>query len=340
MNGRPVCRDVVVVGASAGGVEALKRLVSLFPDDLSATLFVVLHLPPEGRSLLPEILGRASPLPVLQAEHGQRFEHGSIYVGPPDQHLELEEDRIRLSHGPRENGYRPAVDRLFTTAAHVHGERVTGVVLSGALDDGTVGLANVVAVGGAAIIQDPEEAMYPGMPSNAAAYVPDAHILPLDEIAPAIVQLATKPVQLPARSRAGATGSGADAPLFPSDLPSGTVSALTCPECNGALWETDEHGILRFRCRVGHAYTVESLVAAQGASLEAALWTALRALEERVALSERLGRRFHARGRETTAARYHRQAQEAREQAEVVRNALAELLPVERPVSIADERSG
>jgi len=134
-------RDIVVVGASAGGVEALKSMAHDLPEDLPACVFVVLHLPPEGRSLLPEILSRAGPLPARHARDGERFEHGTLYVGPPDQHLELDVETIRLSRGPRENGYRPAVDRLFTTAAHVHRERVTGVILSGALDDGTVGLS-------------------------------------------------------------------------------------------------------------------------------------------------------------------------------------------------------
>lgn len=327
-------RDIVVVGASAGGVEALKSMAHDLPEDLPACVFVVLHLPPEGRSLLPEILSRAGPLPARHARDGERFEPGTLYVGPPDQHLELDVETIRLSRGPRENGYRPAVDRLFTTAAHVHRERVTGVILSGALDDGTVGLSNVVALGGAAIIQDPDEALYPGMPSNAAAYVPDAHILLLEAIAPAIAALATSPVPLPARPRHTA---GAAEPML-SDATGGTVSGLTCPECSGALWETEDKGILRFRCRVGHAYTVESLVAAQGASLEAALWTALRALEERVAFVERLRRRFTVNGRHTTAARYEAQAEEARQQADVVRRALGELMPTAPAVTVAERQ--
>lgn len=332
----PGARDIVVIGASAGGVEALKRVVSMLSADVPASIFIVLHLPSEGRSLLPEILDRAAPISVEHARHGERFEQGTVYVGPPDHHLELDEETIRLSRGPRENGYRPAVDRLFTTAAHVHGQRTIGVILSGALDDGTVGLSNVVAVGGAAIIQDPEEALYPGMPANAAAFVPDARILRLDEIASAIESFVTTPVHAPARPRL-VPGDSSEPML--SDARLGTVSGLTCPECSGALWETDENGILRFRCRVGHAYTVESLVAAQGDSLEAALWTALRALEERVAFAERLGRRFSASGRQTTADRYRVKANEAREQAEVIRQALGELLPTQLPaVGVADHQ--
>jgi two-component system chemotaxis response regulator CheB len=331
-------RDIVVIGASAGGVEALKHLVSLLPKELPAALFVVLHLPPEGRSVLPAILERSGPLPARHPEDGEEFEHGHVYVAPPDQHLEIADAAIRLSAGPRENGYRPAIDRLFTTAAHAHGERVTGVILSGALDDGTVGLNNVVSAGGAAIVQDPEEALFPAMPSSAAAHVPDARILPLEEIGAAIWSLATTPVPFPSRPKLVVPEEQAPDPTSTYEAQQGWISGITCPECNGVLWETDESGILRFRCRIGHGYTLESLVAAQGLALETALWTALRSLDERVALSDRLSRRFALQGNETTAARYRTHADDAREQAAVVRRALEELIPEELAATGQDER--
>lgn len=331
-------RDVVVIGASAGGVEALKHLASQLPADLPASLFVVLHLPPEGRSVLPAILERAGALSASHPEDGQPFERRHVYVAPPDQHLELEDSRIRLSAGPRENGYRPAIDRLFTTAAHSHGERVTGIILSGALDDGTVGLSNVVSAGGAGIVQDPDEALYPAMPSSAAAYVPDARILPLDDMAAEIWTLATKPVPLPVRPKLVVNEEQAPNPTSTYEAQQGRISGITCPECNGVLWEADENGILRFRCRIGHGYTLESLVAAQGLALEAALWAGLRALDERVALSERLSRRFATKGNEATAKRYRAQAEDARQQAAVVRRALEELIPEELAALGHDER--
>ncbi len=330
-------RDIVVIGASAGGVEALKLLVGQLPADLPASLFVVLHVPPEGRSVLPAILQRSGALPALHPSDGQPFERHRIYVAPPDRHLELVDSVVRLSRGPREIGYRPAIDRLFTTAAATPRERVTGVILSGALDDGTVGLNNVVSAGGAALIQDPAEALYPAMPSSAAAYAPDARILPLDEIGAAIWTLATKPVPLPARPKLVPNEEQAPNPTSSYDAQLGRISGITCPECNGVLWELDDNGILRFRCRIGHAFTLESLVASQGLALEAALWTALRALDERVALSERLRRRFSTLGNEPTAARYQAQADDAREQASVVRRALEELIPDE-VASGTDER--
>ena len=331
-------RDIVVIGASAGGVEALKLLVAQLPADIPASLFVVLHLPPEGRSVLPDILQRSGVLPASHPVDGETFERHHVYVAPPDQHLELEDSVIRLSGGPRENGYRPAIDRLFTTAAHAHGERVTGVILSGALDDGTVGLKDVVSAGGAGIIQDPDDALYPAMPASAAAYVPDARIFPLEDMGPEIWTLATKPVPLPARPRAVTIDDDqAPNPTSTYEAQDGRISGITCPECNGVLWEADDSGILRFRCRIGHAYTLESLVASQGLSLEAALWTALRALDERVALSERLSRRFSMRGNEATAERYRNQARDAREQAAVLRQALDELIP-EDVVAVPDER--
>jgi two-component system, chemotaxis family, protein-glutamate methylesterase/glutaminase len=338
VNSGPAGRDVVVIGASAGGVEALKRLVFLLPAELPAAVLIVLHLSPDGRSVLPDILRRAGTLRVAHARGGETVEHGRVYVAPPDCHLELDGRKIVLSSGPRENGYRPAVDRLFTTAARSCGPGVTGVILSGALDDGTVGLSNIVAVGGAAIIQDPDEALYPGMPANAAAYVPDAQILTLDQIAPAIVRLAGRPVEPRARPRVAIESDQAPAPTSPRDAQVGEMAGITCPECNGVLWESDEHGILRFRCRVGHAYTVESLVASQGVAVEAALWAALRALDERAALAHRLDRRYRANGRQATANRYRRKATEAAEQADVIRQALHELLPQETGVTAHAER--
>ena len=213
------------------------------------------------------------------------------------------------------------------------------VILSGALDDGTMGLNNVVAGGGAGLIQDPDEALYPAMPASAAAYVPDARILPLDEMGAEIWTLATKPVPLPARPRLVRDDEEqAPDPTSTYEAQRGRISGITCPECNGVLWEADENGILRFRCRIGHGYTLESLVAAQGLALEAALWAGLRALDERVALSERLSRRFATQGNESTAARYRAQADDAREQAAVVRRALEELIPEEVAALGHDER--
>ena len=324
-------RDIVVIGASAGGVETLKALAPTLPDDLPAAIFVVLHLPAGSKSALPGIISRAGPLRAVHPEDGEPIEHGCIYVAPPDHHLGMEDGVVRLSRGPRENGYRPAIDRLFTTAAATYGPRVTGVVLSGALDDGTLGLGDISRVGGATIVQDPDEALYPAMPASAASYVPEADVLPIAAIGARIAELCR------ARPEAGDGAASetekamieqAPNPESPEYAQSGHVSGFTCPECSGALWEHDEGGILRYRCRVGHAYSEESMLAEQGTALEAGLWSALRALEERVAFCTRLSTRFRHRGSPAAAARYERQAEEARDQARLVRQAVELLSPV------------
>jgi two-component system chemotaxis response regulator CheB len=185
-----VKRDIIVVGASAGGVEALQVLVSTFPRDLPAAVFVVQHVPPWGLSTLPQILTRSGPLPAAHAKDSQPFEYGRIYIAPADYHLLLEEQRTVLWRGPKENRFRPAVNALFRSAAATYKDRVTGVILSGALDDGSAGLWWVARYGGVAIVQDPHEARVPEMPSNAIAHVNSAWVLRLPEIGQAVTALA------------------------------------------------------------------------------------------------------------------------------------------------------
>jgi two-component system, chemotaxis family, protein-glutamate methylesterase/glutaminase len=323
----PARRDVILIGASAGGVEALTRLVCRLPHDLPAAVLVVLHLPAQGPSALPQILSRAGSLPARHPVDGEQLEYGTIFVGPPDRHLELTDESVRLSTGPRENGYRPAIDRLFTTAAAAFGPRVIGVILSGSLDDGTRGLATIAAVGGATLIQDPADALYPSMPESAAAHVPLAEVLTVEHLAGRMCELVDETVQ-PAVTEAVLTEQAPN-PLSLAEAQPGPVSGLTCPDCGGALWEVDENGVPSFRCRIGHAYTPESLAAMQEESLEYALWGAVRALDERAALSNRLARRLGGNGNVTGARRYAERAKESAEQAAIVRAALSTIAPAD-----------
>jgi two-component system chemotaxis response regulator CheB len=183
--------DVVVVGASAGGVEALRNLAAALPEDFGAPLLVVLHVPSRG-SVLPQILDRAGPLRANHAEDGMPLAPGRIFVAPPNRHLLVADGMVSLGSGPQEHFHRPAIDPLFRTAAAAYGERATGVILSGALDDGTVGLAAIKEAGGATLVQDPEEALYPSMPSNAIAHVGPDYILRVTEIADMLVRLTTR----------------------------------------------------------------------------------------------------------------------------------------------------
>ena len=321
-------RDVVVVGASAGGVETLGALVQTLPADLNAAVFVVLHVPATG-SVLPGILSRAGRLPAAHAEDGEQIVPGRIYVAPPDHHLVLRRDGIRVERGPRENGHRPAVDPLFRSAARTFGRRVVGIVLFGSRDDGTAGLSAIKVRGGVTVVQDPADALYPGMPLNALEYVDPEYVLPIEEIGPLIVGLTSnEPVAVGAGNPHGSEVETQVERLereSTEDPQPGTPSAFSCPECGGVLWEAKEGELARFRCRTGHAFSEASLLAEQSEQLEAALWSGLRALEEHAALNRRTAARLRSRGHGNTAARFERQADDAIDQAGRIRTVLRTL---------------
>jgi two-component system chemotaxis response regulator CheB len=313
---QPLQRDVVVVGASAGGVETLGRLVASLPADLPAAVLVVLHVLAGGRSVLGDILARAGRLPSAAAVDGTKLETGRIYVAPPDHHLLLQDGVVRLSRGPRENGHRPSIDLLFRSAAQSYGPRVIGVVLSGLLDDGAAGLRAIKERGGAAVVQSPDDALYPAMPRNAIAATEIDAIVPLDQMAETLARLLAEPAE--AVEAAGAAADPIEAPPALAAMLEGTLTGLTCPECGGALWETHDGPVQRFSCHVGHSYSVESMVSEQGRALESALWGALRALEERADLLRRLAQRSSG----VTRRRFDHRALEADEHADRLRDTL------------------
>jgi two-component system, chemotaxis family, protein-glutamate methylesterase/glutaminase len=285
-------RDIIVIGASAGGVETLAALVGGLPAELPAAVFVVLHLLPTAHSVLPDILDRAGPLPAGPAASGDEIERGRIYVAPPDHHLLLMPNGIQLTRGPRENGHRPAVDPLFRSAARAYRERVIGVVLSGALDDGTAGLRMVKRMGGATVAQDPGDAAYPSMPASAIANDSFDCVAAIAEMPDLLCRLVDASIEIPARSDADDGAYAVASPDRSDDEPTnGDLTGLTCPECGGALWEHSESGVIRFKCHVGHAYSLESLDVSQSQGLEMALWAALRSLQERADMFRRLARR-------------------------------------------------
>ena len=292
--------DIIVIGASAGGVEALSRVVSELPRDIRASVLVVLHVS-RGRSLLPEILTRVGRLRAVHPEDGTSLEYSRIYVAPPDHHLIVEGGRARVVHTASENGVRPAVDPLFRSAARSYGGRVIGVLLTGALDDGTAGIVAIKAAGGITIVQDPEEAFSPGMPRSAIASGSVDHVLPIRDIPVLLTALVEEQAPAPHATpdhphlrRMEPDLGRMPLALRDSDRP-GKPSVFTCPECHGTLWEADEAGLMRFRCRVGHVYSPETMIAAQTDEVDRALWTALRTLEERAALAHRLAERARER---------------------------------------------
>ena len=317
-------RKIIVVGCSVGGVEALQKLVAGLPAKFRPTLLVVMHLAPQSTSVLPDILNRSGELPASHPRDGEAIRPGHIYVAPPDNHLLIEDGRMRISRGPKENRHRPAVDPLFRSAARYYGRQVIGVVLTGALDDGTAGLLAIKKRGGVAVVQDPEDAMVPDMPRSAMEAVSADHVVPLAEMPALLAELTGQKV-----SGNGAGGTSRleketqiaefDMNAIEDDNRPGVPSQFACPDCGGVLWELSEEGILRFRCRVGHAYTADSLSAEQNEEVESALWAAMRALEEGASLAKRLAEKAEVNKQPRVMRRFQQRAKDKKDQADVLR---------------------
>src|SRR5918994_5075794 len=303
--------DIVVIGGSAGGIPALTTLVQGLPRDLPAALFVVVHIPPYSVSRLPQILSRSGPLYATHAVDGEPIQPGHIYVAPPDRHLLVRQGRIALSRGPRENHSRPAIDPLFRSAARAYGSRVIGVVLSGALYDGSMGLLAIKTRGGMAIVQDPREASVDSMPRRAIERAAADHILPVAEIAAALTDLVQQPVMaqgantmvntIDAEERLEAVIAEDFVEQANNGRPEETT-LFTCPDCGGVLWQGGEGPVLRFRCHVGHAFAPELLLSQKSEELETALWSSLRLLKEKATLTLQLANRTRTSGNGKTAA--------------------------------------
>jgi two-component system chemotaxis response regulator CheB len=318
-------RDVVVVGASAGGVEALTTLVSNLPAWFGGAILIVLHMPEGHSSALAKILGRSTTLPVHTAEDGEPLTFGTIALAPADRHLLLETGTVRVVRGPRENGFRPAIDPLFRSAARAYGERVVGVVLSGTRNDGCAGLSAVKRHGGLAIVQDPDDALFGILPRAALETVEVDKVATAEDIGGILADLAGERPDEPPRG-----GGDAMEEATTNDLETGLTeeqtsrppSSFTCPECNGALWELKEGTASKLTCRIGHSFTPEVLFELQGDALEATLWSALRALEERADLADRLAGRMNDRGQARVAQNFRERVDEASYHAAILRKLL------------------
>lgn len=324
-------RDIIVVGASAGGVEALSTLVAALPADLPAAVFIVLHIAADAPSLLPRILAREARLPVRHAKDGEAINRGLVYVARSDLHLLIEDQQVRLVRGPKENLHRPSVDTLFRSAARWAGPRVIGVVLTGARNDGTAGMRAIKQQGGIAIVQDPLEATFPSMPSSVMQKIKVDYSVPLREIAPLLAKLSRQPVDekggQPLNEEVEIEAKIMEQEMDAHELIAsverlGRVSKLTCPECHGALWEMRDEDLLRFRCHVGHAYSAESLSDGQSGMLEMALWSAVRALEEQMILAKRIVERSRKANRMRAASVFQKRALEAERNSAVIRELL------------------
>jgi two-component system chemotaxis response regulator CheB len=341
VTGQP--RVLVVVAASAGGVEALQLMVAGLPPDMPAAVLVVLHLPRQGPSALPRILDRAGPLPAAHAVDGQRLRSGRIYVAPPGRHMLVVDGRIRLSHGPAENGHRPAADPLFRSAVRANDGRTVAVVVSGSRDDGTAGAAMIAANGGSVLVQDPDEALHGSMPRNVLERVNGVRSCPASKLGAVTAELVAALADEPAGAALAVdddlavleTAMASLDDLTTGDLP-GSPAGLACPTCHGGLFELPGEPLPRYRCWVGHAWSPESLLDEQAAAFEGALWMALRSLEEKAALARRMGDDAQRRGYLGAADRYSATARDAEQASVLIRELIRRLNRIVEPEQEAD----
>lgn len=281
-------RDIIVIGTSMGGVDALPRLIAGLPADLRAAVLIVQHMAAREPNFLAELLDRSGPLPVRQAVDGEPLQLGRIYVPVPDHHLMLENNRIRLTHGPKESHARPSIDVLFRSAAYFGGPRVIGIILTGNLDDGTAGLWAIKDRGGIAMVQSPQEARYPSMPTSARKHVRVDYTLPLDDIPNVLrsltrehIELGEAPIndKMAIETRIALGGKAVD-----EVRRLGKPSFYTCPDCHGSMVAIEEGNLKRFRCHTGHAFSEAALLDQSLTKIEETLWWALAQVEEREAL--------------------------------------------------------
>lgn len=321
-------RDLIGIGASAGGVEALVRLVETLPAGLPAAVAVVLHIGPHSSSTLPALLARSGRLPASFAQDGVRLEPGHIYVAPPDRHMVVEGDSLQMVRGPRQNRARPSIDPLFRSGARERGRRFIGVILSGTLDDGSAGLVAVRRAGGIGVVQDPGDALFSDMPQNALDLAGADHCVKIDEMGALLDRLVRETIREAPMSasrkqlRRKGTADVVNRPSGegPDGTPGGNASIFACPECGGVLFEPHEGQ--HFTCRVGHAYAPEALLSHDGERVEEALWAGLRSLEEGAILARRLAQRARERLSERSALQFTEQADEADARVRVLRTLL------------------
>lgn len=317
-------RDILAIGTSAGGVEALVFLAARLQRNLPASVLLTIHLPRDSRSSLDEVLTRAGPLPAVFAKDGDSLRKSQIYIAPPDRHLIVDGNRISLGEGPRENNARPAIDPMLRSAAVCCGSRTVGVVLTGTLGDGASGLWTIHQSGGITVVQDPKDAAFAEMPLTALNRAKPDHIAQLKDMPALLARLALEPAGEAKALPRSIQYEVEIARTGRSDMDHmdkfGRRSVLTCPDCGGVMWEIDEGDLSRFRCHVGHTYTAEVMSLALDENLRRALATALRALEERVALARKLSGQAKAGGHRLLAETWASKAKEFENEMDIIRN--------------------
>ena len=325
-------RNIIVIGASAGGFEGLKTLVAGLPENFPASIFVVWHMSPDVQGVLPQVLNRFKTVPAAHAADGEAIEPNRIYVAPPDHHLLVEKEIVRVTRGPKENRFRPAVDPLFRSAAYAYNNRVIGVILSGALDDGTAGLWTIKHRGGLAVIQDPKDAEVPSMPENALREVAVDYTVSMAEMADLLVRLSSEKVEENAEIEMAENGENekteieiriaAETSAFESGVMKlGVLTPFTCPECHGVMSRLRDGNIQRYRCHTGHAFSADALLAGVTENIEDSLYNVIRGIEESIMLLNHLGDHFAEVNEPKLAAVYFKKANEAETRVQFIRRA-------------------
>ena len=318
-------RHVVVIGTSAGGIEALRQLVAGLPADFPGAIAVVMHTSPQSPGVLPDLLTRSGPLPAVSPKGTERLRPGCIYVAPPDFHMLVEPGRICVTKGPKENRFRPAIDPLFRSAAQVYGPNTIGVVLTGNLDDGAAGLWAIQQLGGVTVVQDPYDALFPAMPQSALQSVNVDHVVPLVEIPPLLARLTARPAEeqpydVPRRLEVEVKIARQEDPLQAGIKEIGEPSSFACPECHGVLQQMNEGGRIRFRCHTGHGYSADSLLAEIREQVEVQLWNTIRAMQEGNLLMHALAQHVDQAHAPTDSSTLRERAEELQRQADTLRH--------------------
>lgn len=324
-------RDIIVIGASAGGIKALIDMVKTLPKNFKASVFIVVHISPSYPSQLPEILNWSAEVKAVHPADGEKIKPGMIYIAPPDHHMLVSPGHVIVKKGPKENRFRPSIDALFRSAAYEYGPRVIGVVLTGMLDDGTSGLWSVKRLGGITIIQDPDDAEFPDMPQNVLEFVDVDFSIPLMQIGTLLTELATQA----APQKQGLTAKemkqiemevviAANKDAFEIGIMNmGELTPFTCPQCHGALVSLKEGISVRYRCHTGHAFTTAALLAGVTESVEERLWASVRALEETNMLLQKIAEQYTSVGNAKAAGQFMQKANEIAKRARIIKRSMA-----------------
>lgn len=300
---------VIAIGASAGGIEALRALFRALPRALDAAVLVVVHMPAHSPSQLARVLSAATSMPVYAARDRDPLRCGEVVVSTPDHHLMVEDRIVRTTRGPRECRVRPSIDVLFRSVAVTYGSRAVGVVLSGMLDDGTAGAWAIKDRKGRVLVQAPEEAMHPSMPESVIRHVDVDMANTVQALADEITRLSAAPPTVlektpSARHEIEIRIAAQENALQIGVMGLGQQSKYTCPDCHGVLVQIEEGPIVRFRCHTGHAFSAMTLLSEISLAVDNGLWATIRALEERQLLLEQLSQLSSARGGSDSHAKF------------------------------------